>query len=167
MRRRSAARTACNGGSDSGSSSNSFRRGPSALRRLRTGRSKKRLSELTPRTAHCGGIAARHGADAEVFQRVPFAFYRKSIAAACAILVARAAGDAAGEAEAVANAYKLWCEHKIAPVGVPPAGERPCRVADGLTVLSPFAGASEHEPPPPPQPPPPPSVDELTLADVY
>ena len=84
-------------------------------------------------------LAARHGADPEVFTRVPFAFYRKSIAAACAILSARRTGDAAAEAEAVAAAYNLWCEYKLAPRGLPPPSAHPRRLPDGLTLLLPFA----------------------------
>ena len=85
-------------------------------------------------------LAAQHGADPEVYARVPFAFYRKSMAAAYAILCARRSGDAATEAEAVAASHALWCEHKLAPRGLPAPTQRPRRVADGLTVLWPFFG---------------------------
>ena len=87
-------------------------------------------------------LAARHGADQEVYARVPFAFYRKSMAAAYAILVARRSGDAAAEAEAVAASHALWCEHKLAPRGLPPPSRMPRRLQDGLTVLWPFADAT-------------------------
>jgi hypothetical protein len=82
-------------------------------------------------------LAVRHGSDADVFSRVPFAFYRHSITAAYAILVARRSGDFAAEAEAVAAAHALWCEHKLAPPHLPPPTARPMRVPDGLTLLWP------------------------------
>ena len=63
------------------------------------------------------------------------------MAAACAILAARRSLDPAAEAEAVAAAHELWCEHKLAPPGLPPTPTRPRRMPDGLTLLWPFAEA--------------------------
>jgi len=83
-------------------------------------------------------LAARHGADPDVYARVPFAFYRASMVAASAILAARAAQDLAAEAEAVAAAHKLWCEHKLAPAGLPAPVARPRVLSNGLSILNPF-----------------------------
>ena len=89
-------------------------------------------------------LAARHGIDAEVYVRVPFAFYRKSMSSAHGILAARRGGDAGTEVEALAASHALWCEHKLklAPCGPPPLGlgPRPRLVADGFSVLWPFSG---------------------------
>jgi len=90
-------------------------------------------------------LAARHGADPNVYARVPFAFYRKSMSAAYAILVARRSADAAAEAEAVAASHALWCEHKLAPRGLPPPSARPRRLPDGVTVLWPFTAPAVGE----------------------
>ena len=86
-------------------------------------------------------MAARHGLDEAVLSRVPFAFYRKSMAAAFAILEARRTGGPAAEAEAVARAHALWAEHKLAPPDAPPPSPRPRRLPDGMTVLSPWLAA--------------------------
>jgi len=83
-------------------------------------------------------LARRHGTDPEVYARVPFTFYRSSMAAATAILHARANQDVAAEAEANAIAYALWCEHKLAPPGLPPPTARPRVLSNGITVLNPF-----------------------------
>ena len=99
-------------------------------------------------------LAARHGNDPNVFQRVPFAFYRKSIAAAAAMLNAT---DAATKSEAAASAYRLWCEYKLAPAGLPPVSAQPRRLPDGLTLLSPFAQPGRDTAPP---------VEELSLEEL-
>jgi len=84
-------------------------------------------------------LTVRHGNDPEVYARVPFAFYRKSMAAAYAILEARRRRDGAAEAIAVAASRTLWCEHKLEPPGLPRPSARPRRMPKGLTVLWPFA----------------------------
>ena len=89
-----------------------------------------------------------------MFEKVPFPFYRKSIAAASTILLCRHTGDTAKEAEAVAISHRLWCEHKMAPQGLPPPVLKPTKLdALGLTVLWPFADESLMAGCPPPAAP--------------
>jgi len=83
-------------------------------------------------------LAARHGTDPDVYARVPFAFYRRSMQAASAILRSRAAADVAAEIESVAAAHALWCDYKLFKTHTPPPELEPRVLPGGYTVLNPF-----------------------------
>uniref|UniRef100_A0A6U5JKF9 Uncharacterized protein n=1 Tax=Calcidiscus leptoporus TaxID=127549 RepID=A0A6U5JKF9_9EUKA len=84
-------------------------------------------------------LAERHGDRVDIYQKVPFKFYRESIHAGVTLLEAEGSRDRSLVLAAEEAAHRLWCKWKLAPPNLPAPGPLPIVLDSGITVLNPFA----------------------------